>query len=694
MTSNLLELQEMLRNLDMGSVQQVAQGQSGKAAQLLGMDEIKRRGEQMQEAKAEEAEQGMQQPPMVDQYLAASQQMMGQPAPMPPQMAQAMPPQQPPQQQGIGSMMPQASMPQPQMSPQMPMGQPPQQMPPQMMASGGAVMRAREEPTKFVKSPPKLNTSEKQGFGPLAVDVLDFLGREDNVKDSSLKSELAAMLMMANPLREKTSSIPVTPSGINRIIELYKSRGKVEPDYYDEESQTWVRDPNASDQLYATPPSSVEKLMGYSNGGRVGFYQGGRTNESMFEMFKNLKPEQRAIADKIIAQAERLGMDPNLALAQAINESNLKPKAKSEKGARGVFQLMPDTAAEMGLTDPYGDIDQNILGGLTYYGQQLNDFGDVGTALAAYNAGPGAVRKYDGIPPFKETENYVRDVQAVRDMIAAYRLAGQGNAAPASAPPREMTLAELAQLKDRVPELSDPRTHTGTLPGRDAIPVYGNMAGEEGLYTKEGDGQLVGLHEGVVSRESQFAPVPREYSAIEFDPSTVFESPGAPQTVPMTDELMEQIVATSGDPIRSVNEEGSPGGNRNLQPLFDFMMRSGLEYASGKNIGEAGIAGLGATADMGQQRRENARAAAADELKADLTRAQISELKSRQGLTPAEAREKAIEELTDTREIALMSMPPEQMEALIQQTMMKYLPYGSMRQTAAPINTEQFDITR
>tara|TARA_R110002153_G_scaffold172844_2_gene325662 strand:- start:627 stop:1001 length:375 start_codon:yes stop_codon:yes gene_type:complete len=124
------------------------------------------------------------------------------------------------------------------------------------------------------------------------------------------------------------------------------------------------------------------------------------------------------------------------------------------------------------------------------------------------------------------------------------------------------------------------------------------------------------------------------------------------------------------------------------------MMRSGLEYASGKNIGEAGIAGLGATADMGQQRRENARAAAADELKTDLTRAQISDLESRQGLTPAEAREKAIEELTETREIALMQMPPAQMEALIQQTMMKYLPYGSMRQPVAPINTEQFDITR
>jgi hypothetical protein len=134
MTANLLELQEMLRNLDMRSVRRVAQGQSGKAAQLLGVDEIKRRREQMQEAQANEAEQQMQQPPMVDQYLAMSQQMMGQAPAMPPTMPG-------PPQQGIGSMMP------PQAPPQMASAPPPPQMasapppgpPVQMMAGGGAV---------------------------------------------------------------------------------------------------------------------------------------------------------------------------------------------------------------------------------------------------------------------------------------------------------------------------------------------------------------------------------------------------------------------------------------------------------------------------------------------------------------------------------------------------------------------------
>jgi len=130
MSANLLELQEMLRNLDMGSVQRVAQGQSGKAAQLLGMDEIKRRGEQMQEAQANEAEQQMQQPPMVDQYLAMSQQIMGQPPSMPPAMPPSMPAS---AQQGIGSMMP------PQAPPQMAAAPPTPQPPVQMMAGGGSV---------------------------------------------------------------------------------------------------------------------------------------------------------------------------------------------------------------------------------------------------------------------------------------------------------------------------------------------------------------------------------------------------------------------------------------------------------------------------------------------------------------------------------------------------------------------------
>ena len=132
------------------------------------------------------------------------------------------------------------------------------------------VIGPKEGPTRFAVAPPRLNISEKQGFGPLAVDFLDFLGRaDDNSKKSSMKSELAAMLMMANPFRENTTSIPLTVGGIKRVIDLYNSGGKIRPDYYDEEAQRFVRDPLAQDRLYPVPPSRLERLLGYQDGGLV-----------------------------------------------------------------------------------------------------------------------------------------------------------------------------------------------------------------------------------------------------------------------------------------------------------------------------------------------------------------------------------------------------------------------------------------
>jgi soluble lytic murein transglycosylase-like protein len=76
----------------------------------------------------------------------------------------------------------------------------------------------------------------------------------------------------------------------------------------------------------------------------------------------------------------------------------------------GVMQLMPDTASELGVEDPY-DAYQNIMGGAKYISQLLEKYdGDIALAAAAYNAGPGAVSQYDGIPPFEETQNYVTKV--------------------------------------------------------------------------------------------------------------------------------------------------------------------------------------------------------------------------------------------------------------------------------------------
>ena len=99
------------------------------------------------------------------------------------------------------------------------------------------------------------------------------------------------------------------------------------------------------------------------------------------------------------------GVDPDLFLRLVGQESSFNPDAVSSKGASGLAQLMPGTAAELGV-DPSDPI-QNLRGGARYLRQQLDAFGDPVLALAAYNAGPGAVRKYGGVPPFAETQNYI-----------------------------------------------------------------------------------------------------------------------------------------------------------------------------------------------------------------------------------------------------------------------------------------------
>lgn len=104
------------------------------------------------------------------------------------------------------------------------------------------------------------------------------------------------------------------------------------------------------------------------------------------------------------------GLDPGLLQAVAWQESRGRMSAVSRKGALGIMQLMPGTAAELGVvpTDPT----DNVRGGAMYLRRQLDRFGSVSLALAAYNAGPGAVIRYGGIPPFRETRDYVARIMA------------------------------------------------------------------------------------------------------------------------------------------------------------------------------------------------------------------------------------------------------------------------------------------
>jgi soluble lytic murein transglycosylase-like protein len=119
------------------------------------------------------------------------------------------------------------------------------------------------------------------------------------------------------------------------------------------------------------------------------------------------KAELRTMA---MQAAQRHGLDPQLFLNLVQQESAFDPNAKSRAGALGLAQLMPATARMLGVENPL-DPQQNLEGGAKYLAQMMKQFGgDERMALAAYNAGPGAVRRHGGIPPFRETQNYVEKI--------------------------------------------------------------------------------------------------------------------------------------------------------------------------------------------------------------------------------------------------------------------------------------------
>lgn len=120
----------------------------------------------------------------------------------------------------------------------------------------------------------------------------------------------------------------------------------------------------------------------------------------------------------IVKYSVEMGVDPAITLSIAKTESGFRHDLRSSHGAVGVFQLMPSTARRMGL-NPYS-LDDNIKGGIMYYKSMYQMFGKMELAIAAYNAGPGNVKKYNAVPPFRETKRFVANIMADYHYLKAH----------------------------------------------------------------------------------------------------------------------------------------------------------------------------------------------------------------------------------------------------------------------------------
>lgn len=129
--------------------------------------------------------------------------------------------------------------------------------------------------------------------------------------------------------------------------------------------------------------------------------------EDASRIASRVHPARGAVAELVRRLAPSYGLDPELVLAVIETESNFNPEARSPKNAQGLMQLIPETAARFGVEDTW-DPEQNLRGGMAYLSWLLDHFeGDIELALAGYNAGEGAVERHGGIPPYRETRNYV-----------------------------------------------------------------------------------------------------------------------------------------------------------------------------------------------------------------------------------------------------------------------------------------------
>ena len=294
--------------------------------------------------------------------------------------------------------------------------------------------------------------------------------------------------------------------------------------------------------------------------------------------------------------ARKHGVPEDLALRVARVESGFNQDAVSGKGAIGVMQLMPGTARDLGVNPR--DLRQNIDGGVRYLGQQLKTFGDERLALAAYNAGPGAVRKHGGVPPYRETQDYVRKISGGADVqgFDGSDIFGMGKGAGRAAPAAGFDGADIfgmgaAPAPDGQP--SPGASRVGLTKDNPIVLTTENRAQiPQGSFFRAADGKVYQNQRGVGYRPDISTPAgktrvnPADVAALATRPSfglgfqkgaftPVDNASGWLQSA-VRGSPVESAMANQGRALRSILPEGLVSFIDNPQAFYDAKRREGV----------------------------------------------------------------------------------------------------------------------
>lgn len=261
-------------------------------------------------------------------------------------------------------------------------------------------------------------TAERGKYVNTLKDSENVMGKSKDTTDKASKAQdkynekLKESIFLANTYKEALEKLNLEQSRLNEIKSKYPKHSKEYQDALQKELAVLYE----KKELNLAEAAHIRSQISSGNVAKTGIVTKGSGGTYTGKY-----------ASEINAAASKHGIDAQLIAAVIQAESGFNPNAKSSSGARGLMQLMPATAKGLGVKDSY-NAEQNIMGGAKYLAEQLKTFGgDIKLALAAYNAGPGNVKKHGGIPPFKETQNYVKKITDALSVtaVSTAKAAGQ-----------------------------------------------------------------------------------------------------------------------------------------------------------------------------------------------------------------------------------------------------------------------------